>query len=184
MGNIAHRISDYIIKVCGPNIAMEDIQIKNMIRNRGLARAISESLWGRIRWMLEYKCRRRGGQLVLVDPRNTSKTCNACKTLKADLLRSHRVFECNECGTKVHRDLNASWNIGCRGMDILNPELGVESQCAEGKPFGQAGGCALFAGLADVDNSGVKDFIDFESMALIQLQETGKIRLAHSAHGG
>ena len=162
MKNMAHRISDYIVKVCGPNIAMEQLQIRNMVKNRKLARSISEALWGMVRRMLEYKCRRAGGQLVLVDPKNTSKTCSSCETVKADLLLSQRVFECDECGFRAHRDLNASWNIGSRGLEALG--------AGERERLRGAGGCALFAGLAGVDNSGVKDFIDFETMLLIDLQ--------------
>ena len=162
MKNMAHRISDYIVKVCGPNIAMEELQIRNMVKNRKLARSISEALWGMVRRMLECKCRRAGGQLVLVDPKNTSKDCSACGNRKADLLLSHRVFECDECGFRAHRDLNASWNIGNRGLEALG--------AGERERLRGAGGCALFAGLAGVDNSGVKDFIDFESMLSIDLQ--------------
>lgn len=162
--NKAHRISDYIIRVCGPNIAMEKLQIRNMVKNRRLARSISDTLWGKILRMLEYKCRWRGGQLVLVDPKNTSKTCNACSAVKDRLLLSERIFECESCGFRFHRDLNAACNVGDRGLEALG---------AEGEALRGAGG-TLPAGFADADNSGVKAFIDFESMEAIDLQGSRK----------
>ena len=103
--NICHRITDYIIKVCGPNIAMEELKIRNMVKNRKLARAIDESHWGTIKILLDYKCRRAGGQMILVPPMNTSKDCSACGYRKANLQRSERHFECDECGFGTHRDL-------------------------------------------------------------------------------
>ena len=163
--NVCHRITDYILKVCGPNIVLENLQIKNMVKNHKLARAISESHWGTIMAMLSYKCRRAGGELILVDPKNTSKNCSACGYRKADLQRSERHFECDECGFGTHRDLNASWNIGNRGLESLGGD-GPRSVLG-------ADGCSLFAGLAGVDNSGVKDFIDFETMLMVSIDLQG-----------
>ena len=164
--NKAHRITDFIIRACGPNIAMEKLQIRNMLRNKKgkMSRNISDALWGKILRMLEYKCRWRGGRLTLVDPRNTSKTCNACSAVKDSILLSQRVFECESCGHRAHRDLNAACNVGDRGLDALG---------AEGITLSGAGG-TLPAGFAGIDNSGVKAFIDWESMKAIDLQGSRK----------
>ena len=53
---------------------------------------------------------------MLVDPRNTSKTCSRCGWVKDDLKLSDRIFHCNACGLDIDRDLNAAINIYRLGM--------------------------------------------------------------------
>jgi putative transposase len=98
-------------------IAVEDLAVSNMIRNRSLARAISRTGWGEFRRMLEYKAQRYGRTLVVAGrwfP--SSKTCSACGFLLADLDLGTRRWACPGCGARHDRDINAARNILAAGL--------------------------------------------------------------------
>ncbi|MFD6391543.1 RNA-guided endonuclease InsQ/TnpB family protein [Nocardia sp. NPDC060259] len=93
-------------------IAVEDLNVSGMVRNRRLAKSISELGWSEFRSMLEYKAERAGRQLVVVDRwLPSSKTCNACGYLLAQLSLETRRWTCPGCGARHDRDLNAAKNI-------------------------------------------------------------------------
>ena len=175
MLNLAHEFTTFLIKTHGPWIAMEELQIKNMVKNHSLARSISDSLWGMIRRMLEYKCRRAGGRLILVNPRNTSKTCSECKEMRDSAPLGMRVFECESCGFTACRDVNAACNVRDRGFDALGED---ERRLVLGT------GGTLPVGFADADISGVKAIIDFESMGAADLQGSRNRCLSDFGHLG
>ena len=104
-----HKLSHRIARTYS-FIAVENLQIKNMVHNHYLAKSISDVSWGNFIQMLSYKAVTCGGQLVKVNPRGTSKTCSQCGTL-VDMPLSKRTFHCPNCGLVLHRDLNASFNI-------------------------------------------------------------------------
>ena len=91
-------------------IAYEELGIANMVRNRHLAKSISESSWGNFIQMLQYKAENAGCAAVGVNPQNTSKTCSGCGNVQ-DIPLSERIFKCERCTLKIDRDLNASKNI-------------------------------------------------------------------------
>jgi putative transposase len=98
-------------------IAVEDLNVAGMVRNRSLARAISCTGWGEFRSMLEYKAERYGRTVVTVDrwfP--SSKTCSACGHLLAALSLGTRQWTCPGCGTRHDRDINAAQNILAAGL--------------------------------------------------------------------
>ena len=98
-------------------IAIEDLAVKNMVRNRHLARAISDCGWGEFRRQLQYKCERAGRQLVVTGRwYPSSKTCSACKFLLAELSLSTRTWRCPSCRVLHDRDLNAAKNILAAGL--------------------------------------------------------------------
>jgi putative transposase len=98
-------------------IAVEDLNVAGMIRNRRLARAISCSGWGEFRSMLEYKARRRGRHVAVADRwYPSSKTCSACGHLLASLSLGTRRWTCPACGTRHDRDINAARNILAAGL--------------------------------------------------------------------
>ena len=106
-----HRASTRLVRQ-NDLIVIEDLAVKNMVRNRPLARAISDCGWGEFRRQLEYKCQRYGRQLVVIDRwYPSSKTCSACGHLLAELSLSTRHWACPNCGTRHDRDLNAAKNI-------------------------------------------------------------------------
>ena len=91
-------------------IAYEELKIANMVKNRHLAKSISESSWGNFTQMLQYKAESAGCVAVGVNPQNTSKTCSGCGNVQ-DIPLSERIFKCERCALKIDRDLNASKNI-------------------------------------------------------------------------
>ncbi|GLZ14568.1 transposase [Actinomadura sp. NBRC 104425] len=100
-------------------IAIEDLNVRGMVRNRRLARAISDCAWGEFRTLLEYKCERYGRRLVVIDRWHpTSKTCSACGHLLAELSLSTRHWTCPSCGTRHDRDVNAAKNILAAGRAV------------------------------------------------------------------
>ena len=92
------------------SIAVEDLQIKNMVKNHNLAKHINDASWGYFIQMLSYKAIKSGGELIKVNPRNTSRICSKCGT-KVDMPLSKRKFQCPKCFLVLHRDLNSSINI-------------------------------------------------------------------------
>lgn len=100
-------------------IVIEDLNVRGMVRNRRLARAISDSSWGEFRRQLEYKCESYGRRLAVIDRWHpTSKTCAACGHLLAQLSLSTRHWTCPSCGTRHDRDINAAKNILAAGRAV------------------------------------------------------------------
>jgi putative transposase len=100
-------------------IVIEDLAVRNMVRNRSLAKAISDCGWGKFRRQLEYKCERAGRRLVVIDRwYPSSKTCSACGHLLASLSLSTRAWQCPSCGTRHDRDVNAAKNILAAGLAV------------------------------------------------------------------
>jgi putative transposase len=98
-------------------IVIEDLAVKNMVRNRSLAKAVSDCGWGTFRQMLEYKAAMAGRHLVTADRwYPSSKTCSACGRLLASLSLSTRHWTCPSCGTRHDRDINAAKNILAAGL--------------------------------------------------------------------
>lgn len=93
-------------------VAVEDLAVSNMVRNRRLSKAVSRSGWAEFRSMLEYKAARAGRELVVIDRwYPSSKTCSECGHLLASLSLGTRRWTCPDCGTRHDRDLNAAKNI-------------------------------------------------------------------------
>ena len=91
-------------------IAVEDLNVSNMVRHPNLARSIADASWSRFVSMLDYKVEKTGGHLIRVDPKNTSQNCSGCQELVPKLL-AVRTHACPSCGLVIHRDYNASLNI-------------------------------------------------------------------------
>lgn len=83
-------------------------------RKRGLNRSMADAAPGRLIAMLRYKAGRAGGEVIEVDPRNTSRTCSACGIVDAAQMGRDR-YRCG-CGLDMQRDLNAAINIRERGL--------------------------------------------------------------------
>jgi len=100
-------------------IVIEDLGVKNMVRNRRLARAISDCGWGTFRCMIKYKATRAGRQLIVIDRwYPSSKTCSACGHLLTELSLKTRTWQCPSCGTRHDRDINAAKNILAAGLAV------------------------------------------------------------------
>jgi putative transposase len=91
---------------------VEDLNVAGMVRNRKLARHIADAGFGETRRQLAYKTRWNGGRIVVADRwYPSSKTCSACKTVKAKLSLRERMFHCEHCGLVIDRDVNAARNL-------------------------------------------------------------------------
>jgi putative transposase len=113
-----HRASTRLVRSAS-TIVIEDLAVKNMVRNRHLARVISDCGWGEFRRQLEYKCERAGRELIVVDRwYPSSKTCSACGYLLAELSLSTRHWTCPSCGSRHDRDINAAKNILAAGLAV------------------------------------------------------------------
>ena len=98
-------------------IVIEDLNVKGMVRNGSLARAISDCGWGTFRRMIGYKAIAAGRRLIVIDRwYPSSKTCSACGHLLAELSLSARHWTCPSCGTRHDRDVNAAKNILAAGL--------------------------------------------------------------------
>ena len=113
---IANRRADYLHQVShrlvseNDLIAIEDLSLGFMNRNRHLSRASHDAGFGRLRQMLEYKAESAGIPLIAVNPSNTTQACSGCgRIVPKDL--SVRVHSCPDCGLVLDRDVNAARNI-------------------------------------------------------------------------
>jgi len=84
-------------------IAVEDLSIKNMVKNRHLSKSIADAGWGKFVDYLEYKCLKYGKTFVKVPPGGTSQVCVCGAHVPKDL--SVRVHKCPECGLVADRDV-------------------------------------------------------------------------------
>jgi putative transposase len=111
-----HRTSTRLVRE-NDIIVIEDLNVSGMVRNRRLARAISDCDWGEFRRQLEYKCERARHELVVIDRwYPSSKTCSACGHLLAGLSLSTRHWTCPFCRARHDRDINAAKNILAAGL--------------------------------------------------------------------
>ena len=98
------------------DISVEDLHVAGMVKNRHLAKPISDAAFGEFRRQLEYKTARTGAALHVVDRwYRSSKTCSGCGSVKAKLSLSERTYRCESCGLTMDRDLNAAINIRVAG---------------------------------------------------------------------
>jgi putative transposase len=120
-----HRASTRLVR--GHDvIVIEDLAVKNMIRNRHLARAISDCGWGEFRRQLAYKCQRYGRHLLVTGRwYPSSKTCSACGHRLEELSLKTRHWTCPGCGTRHDRDINAAKNILAAGLAVSACGAGV-----------------------------------------------------------
>ena len=98
------------------DISIEDLHVAGMVKNRHLAKSISDAAFGEFRRQLEYKAARTGVRLHVVNRwYRSSKTCSGCGSVKAKLSLSERTYRCDSCGLVLDRDLNAAINICVAG---------------------------------------------------------------------
>lgn len=109
--NHLHQSSNEIVKTKPSRIVMESLNIKGMMKNRHLSKAIAEQNLYEFKRQVQYKCKKYGIEFVEADKWfPSSKTCSCCGQIKSDLKLKDRLFIC-ECGFKMDRDLNASINL-------------------------------------------------------------------------
>lgn len=120
---IRHTRKDYIHKITTQlvhdydMIAIEDLKTKNLMKNHKLARALASQTWRAFREMLEYKCKRYGKTLIIVDPYKTSQLCSTCGHDAGKKALNVRHWDCSVCYTTHDRDINAGKNILIKGLE-------------------------------------------------------------------
>ena len=94
------------------HIALEDLNVKGMVRNHRLAQSVSDVAFGELCRQIEYKSELNGVKISKADRfYPSSKTCSACGNIKQDLKLSDRTYYCEKCGAVIDRDYNASLNL-------------------------------------------------------------------------
>lgn len=110
--NYLHQITTEIVKTKPFQIVMEDLNVKGMLKNRHLAKAIAEQGFYEFLRQIRYKTELYGIKFVQVGRfYPSSKTCSNCGSIKHDLKLSDRTYYCEACGLKIDRDFNASLNL-------------------------------------------------------------------------
>ena len=106
-----NKTIDEIVKTKPSYITIEDLNVKGMMKNRHLSKAVAAQKFYEFRIKLESKCKQRGIELRVVDKwYPSSKRCNKCGKINKDLKLSDRVYICT-CGYRADRDYNASLNL-------------------------------------------------------------------------
>ena len=110
-------------------VVVENLQIRNMVKNHHLAKSISDAAWGNFISTLASKAENAGLHLLKVSPHGTSQACSGCgETVKKSL--AVRIHRCNSCGLVLDRDHNAAINILNRAalalregaLEVISPE--------------------------------------------------------------
>lgn len=137
-----HKLTTRLVKTYG-TVVIEDLNVAGMsargTRSKaGLNRAILDASPATLRRQLSYKASWKGSRLVVADrwfP--SSKTCSACKAVKAKLLLAERTFHCEHCGLLIERDLNAAINLAALAAKVA--ASGAETENGRGGERSQAG---------------------------------------------
>jgi putative transposase len=138
--NALHKLTTHLATQHS-TVVVEQLNVSGMVRNRRLARAITDTGMAELRRLLGYKTGWYGSRLVVADrffP--SSKTCSGCGWVKAKLTLAERTFHCEECGLALDRDLNAARNLAKLVESVA--QSGWETQTARGadrktQPAGQ-----------------------------------------------
>ncbi|MFD8764115.1 RNA-guided endonuclease InsQ/TnpB family protein [Streptomyces mirabilis] len=130
-----HKLTTRLVRE-NQTIVIEDLTVRNMVKNHRLARAISDAAWSEFRSMLEYKARWYGREVIVVDrwfP--SSKLFSHCGTLKEKMPLSVRTWTC-DCGVTHDRDVNAAHSLLAAGLAVTVCGAGVRPQ--RSTPDGQS----------------------------------------------
>ncbi|MFM9608761.1 RNA-guided endonuclease InsQ/TnpB family protein [Streptomyces niveiscabiei] len=125
--DLLHKLSARLVHE-NQVVVIEDLTVRNMLKNHTLARAISDAAWHQFRTMLEYKAQWYGREIVVVDrwfP--SSKLCSVCGTLQDKMPLNVRTWTC-DCGTTHDRDVNAAKNLLAAGLAVSACGAGVRPQ--------------------------------------------------------
>jgi len=110
--NHIHQTTTAIVKTKPSRIVVEDLNVKGMLKNKHLSKAIQEQCFHKFISILEYKSKFNGIEFVKADRfYPSSKTCSCCGVIKKDLKLKDRVFVCPSCNARMDRDKNASINL-------------------------------------------------------------------------
>jgi putative transposase len=110
--NHLHQATNQIVKTKPSKVVMESLDVKEMMRNKYLAKAIQHQNLYEFKKQIKYKCEFNGIEFVEADRwYPSSKTCSECGHIKKHLSLSERTYICEECGCIIDRDFNAAVNL-------------------------------------------------------------------------
>src|SRR5215471_9114668 len=113
-----HKVSTDLVRRFDA-ITVEDLNIRGMVKNRRLARAISDVAWGRFFNMTKSKAENAGRTFERVDPRYTSQICSNCGH-RQKMPLAIRIYDCGKCGFVIGRDHNSAITIDRAGQAQIN----------------------------------------------------------------
>ena len=114
-----HQTTSEIVKREPSFICMEDLNVKGMMKNRHLSKAVQQQCFGEFRRQIEYKAMWNNIPIIIADrffP--SSKLCSCCGNIKKDLKLSDRIYKC-ECGNIIDRDYQAALNLKAYGKNVI-----------------------------------------------------------------
>ena len=118
--NFLHHVSRRLVDE-NQAIVTETLNVRGMVRNRRLARAIADAGWGELLRQIRYKAEWAGRTHLAVDPWFPStKRCSACHAIRQGLTLADRRWRCPACGVVHERDVNAATNLAQEGLRLLN----------------------------------------------------------------
>jgi len=107
-----HQATNKIVKTKPSKVVMETLNIKGMMKNKHLSKAIQQQKLYDFKKQVQYKCEFNGIEFVEADKwYPSSKMCSKCGNVKQKLSLSERTYICEECGYVIDRDYNASINL-------------------------------------------------------------------------
>ena len=110
--NYTHQITNQIVKLKPYRIVMEDLNVKGMMKNKHLSKAIAEQKFYEFIRQMKYKSELNGIKFVQANRYfPSSKRCSCCGSIKKDLKLKDRDYKCKVCGLVIDRDYNASLNL-------------------------------------------------------------------------
>ena len=137
--DLLHKLSTKYIRE-NQTVALENLNVSGMLKNRRLAKSISDSGWRMFKTLLEYKASRYGREVVVVcrwEP--TSKRCASCRHLDGKKSLAIRRWTCSACGAAHDRDINAAKNILAVGQAERLNACGAEGKSSLLVPGYEAG---------------------------------------------
>ncbi|WP_342366914.1 transposase [Clostridium perfringens] len=122
--NYLHQTTSEIINRKPMFIVLEDLNVKGMMKNKNLAKAIAKQCFYEFYRQIQYKCLWNNIKFIEADKwYPSSKTCSECGSIKKQLKLSEREYVCEECGCVIDRDLNASINLMKYGIKSIELSL-------------------------------------------------------------
>ena len=125
--HITNQRKDYLHKTSNQianeydGVCIEDLNMKNMSQALNFGKSVHDNGYGMFISMLTYKLENQGKKLIKIDRMYpSSKRCSHCGHIKKELKLSDRIYICEECGTIIDRDYNASLNILKEGLRLVS----------------------------------------------------------------
>lgn len=121
--NYLHQTTTEIVKTKPSYVCIEDLNVKGMLKNKHLSKAVQQQCFGEFRRQIEYKSEWNNIPVIIADrffP--SSKLCSCCGAIKKDLKLSDRIYRC-ECGNVIDRDFQAALNLKRYGANVIKQSV-------------------------------------------------------------